>query len=182
MQSDDHDMKIAGEHPFSGFDKDADNQLIEKIFEQERKNGNLERARQLGAILASEVFSYYPPDISLQSELVINQARILYCFAVNVTLEKHTKNSIIAKKALSAFNETLKAEAPNFYSSMEQPDAFSFYYLEYRGKPEAQKGIGKVFAMLCSMQGNEFFELKGEQLYNTFCESIKKQIYKIKFV
>ena len=84
---DDRDMKIAGDdfEPVEPRTGEADNGDA-ALLEQEKENGNLSRARRLGAILAEEV-SAVEGDSPTDNSALLTQRRILLAFAVEVGLD-----------------------------------------------------------------------------------------------
>ena len=53
-EEDDSDIKIAGQEPM--LEEDAGDTAVAEEYLRERENGNIERARQLGRTLATELF------------------------------------------------------------------------------------------------------------------------------
>ncbi len=87
MITDDKDMKIAGDDFVQAQEPD-DTEATAKLLNQEKANGNLGRARRLGAILAEDVAAV-EGDRPLDATSYMTQRRILMAFAVEVGLDTY---------------------------------------------------------------------------------------------
>ena len=176
---DDSDMRIAGDHPSR--ELLADDHGDEAV--RERENGNLERARQLGALMAGEVWSLdsenaNPPE-SLQ---VAEQRRLLFAFAAAAGFDFFTPTPLCAHTALGSFYDTLGREAPALYEGVERSFAFSFYFLHLRREEHPAQGVGQTFAMLCGQEGDTAFIDRGAALYQSFLSIIRERANAMGFV
>ena len=127
MENDDSDMKIAGDEFEPAAEKD-DSDATAKLLEKEKANGNLSRARRLGAIMAEEV-SEIEGDHPTSDAALLTQRRILLAFAVEVGLDAFLPNTLLSQTAQSIFYDTLRLTASAFYEDLQESGAFSFYYL-----------------------------------------------------
>lgn len=180
---DDSDMKIAGQ-PHQP-EQDAAERLTEELSEN-KKNGNLERSRQLGALMAGEVWAYdgescFGED-SAEDETAKIQRHILFAFAVVNAFDLFTPNNLCARTALNMFYDTLKEDAPPIYETVKDTSAFSFYYLALRSGKNPEYRIGRTFAMLCGREGCRPYEELGTALFLRFTDVARKICDGLQFV
>ena len=190
-RQDDSDMKIvsgafapeteAGESPAALADAVA----------RAKENGDLARARNLGALLAERVL---PPgeapavgetspdgtptdsETPLPGRAAERQGRFLKAFAVEAALDAYLPNTVLADTAKNVFYEALTAAAPGFTEELQESGAFSFYYLCVRGGVGAERKIGESYAMLCGRAEDAGFAKIGEKRYLTFLDEVKAMI------
>ena len=184
----DNDIRIAGSHPSreisSSADLDAEASLRE--LSREKENGNLEKARGLGAAAAAEVYadngeSFFGMDSSENAQMR-EQRQMLLAFAAVVGFDKYDPNAHCARAALSTFYETLKRDAPQIYDDVERSFAFSFYFLEYHRGRDVAAAIGQTFAMLCGRPGDSVCAQLGKALYLRFLDVIQSMAEHTGFV
>nr|WP_317412504.1 hypothetical protein [uncultured Solibaculum sp.] len=183
---DDNDIRIAGDHPSRETSEENVLDQTAQELEREKRNGNLERARQLGALVAGEMWasdseSLFGADASEGGQGLFER-RLLYAFAASTGLERYTPNQLCARTALSSFYDILKKEAPDLYDQLENSFAFSFYYLDLRRGQKVPADIGKSFAMLCNREDDPVYAQLGEALYLRFLDVIKAQAGSLHFV
>lgn len=181
---DDSDMKIAGQ-PNPQLEQDPAEQVREELSENKR-NGNLERARQLGALMAGEVWAYdgescFGED-SEEDEIAKIQRHILFAFAVVNAFDRFTPNNLCAQTALNMFYDTLKEDAPSIYETVKDTSAFSFYYLALRSGSNLEYRVGHTFAMLCGKENCHPYEELGTALFLRFTDVAKKICDDLQFV
>lgn len=170
---DDSDIKIAQ------FGKGRDN-LPDKMIadhEQQKQNGNLERARAFGAAMAEKVYAYDAPE----PEQKLNK-QILYVFASTVAFENFTPSRLTAVTALSSFYDRLKGISLEFYNLISNSAAFSFYYLCLHNRPNMAQSVGETFAMMCGDNGNSSLSKKGSELYASFIEEARCEAVGLEFI
>lgn len=170
MQNDDSDMKIAG-NEFKSPPSADDSEVTTYWLEKERSNGNLSRARRLGAIMAEEV-SAVEGGHPAEAAAVLTQRRILLAFAVEVGLNQFLPNPLLSKTALSVFNETLRQIASVFYEDLQESGAFSFYYLCIREGHDVENKVGETFASLCGRKTDETLIREGKETYLHFIKLV----------
>lgn len=182
MYMDDSDMKIAGASfgDSSGTIRDSAEQTAH-LLEHHKKNGNLSRARRLGAIMADSV-SAIEGDSPAQDSALLTQRRILLAFAVEVGLECFLPDSLVAQTAQNIFYNTLHTTSPAFYDDLQESGAFSFYYLCVRDGREVEQCVGKTFASLCGHAGDAAYAHTGEQLYIRFIDEVQSTADSLEFV
>lgn len=157
---DDRDMKIAGDDFEPINETGADDGHEARLLEQEKENGNLSRARRLGAILADEVSAVEGDSLTADSAL-LTQRRILLAFAVEVGLDALLPNSLTAQTAQDIFYNSLRVTAPRFYDDLQASGAFSFYYLCVRDGRQVEEKVGETFASLCGKKGDPAYAPHG---------------------
>ena len=172
---DDSDIKIAGCNRKNDILPDstiADHEL-------QSQNGNLERARKFGALMADKVYSYAnsAPDISLH----LNE-QILFVFASTVAFENFTPSRITAVTALSAFYERLKGISADFYHVIANSADFSFYYLCLRNRANLGQSVGETFSMICDGNGSKNLVLRGSTLFSDFLDAARHIAEGLEFI
>lgn len=169
---DDSDIKIAGEEPSEDEDRAVETQVSE--LEIQRKNGNLEKARALGAALAQKLISHdgessFGEDI-LEDAPLRKQRRLLLAFAVINTVETNINSQILQGVIINVLYDTLKTSLPEFYDDIGKSGSFSFYTLCVRRGGNVDTSIGQTFAMLADKSGDNVVEELGKALYMRFVD------------
>lgn len=178
---DDSDMKIAGDD-FAPVARPKDGDGDEAaLLEQEKENGNLSRARRLGAIMAEEV-SAIEGDSRTTDSALLTQRRILLSFAVEVGLDALLPSSLAAQTAQAVFYNTLRSTAPQFYDDLQASGAFSFYYLCVRDGRQVEQKVGETFASLCGRKDDEAYIRMGQDMYLHFSALVKRFVDMLEFV
>ena len=181
FMEDDRDMKIAGddfEPTNTGRPQQDDDALL---LGQGKENGNLSRARRLGAIMADEV-SAVEGDARTADSALLTQRRILLAFAVEVGLDSLLPNNLVAQTAQTVFYDTLRVTAPQFYDDLQASGAFSFYYLCVRDGRQVEEKVGETFASLCGRKGDADYARLGSELYRRFSAQVKHFVDTLEFV
>lgn len=180
MQNDDSDMKIAG-NDFKPLKSQDDSELTTLLLEKEKNNGNLNRARRLGAIMAEEV-SAIEGEHPAEDPVILTQRRILLAFTVEVALDKFLPNTLLSQTSLSVFNESLRQTAPSFYEDLQESGAFSFYYLCVREGREVEENVGKTFALLCGRRDDEKLAQRGSKMFTRFIKLVQQFADSMNFI
>ena len=144
---DDSDMKIAGDDFDDILEPQGESaEAVARLLEQEKANGNLSRARRLGAIMADEVSAIEGGDSQPAEDIgsLLTQRRILLAFAVEVGLDAFLPNNLVAQTAQNVFYNTLHITAPAFYDDLQESGAFSFYYMYVRGGKQVERRVGAI--------------------------------------
>lgn len=180
---DDSDMKIAGDDFSSEAVDGAD---VSVLLEQERENGNLDKARRLGSLLAGDVVSIEdapgPANGAAENPELPLQRRILLAFAAEVGLEMYLPNQLVAGIAQNTFYHLLDETTPAFYDTLQNSGAFSFYYLCVREGKNVEKKVGETFATLCGMADSQSYARMGKELYIRFIGQIRGLAESLAFV
>ncbi len=180
---DDDDVKVLD---FSDSKSSSDDveELIDDVQEQ-KQNGNLDKARQLGEDLAGEVDSNDGEFIfgldQQESGDIICQRRLLLAFVVTYGLDRFCVNSLIAKTAQNTFLETIQQASPSIYKDINQQGAFSYYYLCVRDGETPADGVGKTFAELCGRKGDCVYAKLGAALYEYFLTVVEQRVISLRF-
>ncbi|GAA6514026.1 hypothetical protein [Merdimmobilis hominis] len=182
-EEDDSDIKIAGQEPM--LEEDAGDTAVAEEYLRERENGNIERARQLGRTLATELFGS-DEVLNLgydrsESPLVLAQRRILFSFVAGRAIDELTPNSILADTAVSVFYDVIK-EKPVVYGEINDAAAISLYMLTSRAPGLDACAVGRVFAKLCGREGSRLYAKMGSGLCLFYYDCMKQAIEKTEFV
>jgi len=180
MITDDKDMKIAGDDFVQAQEPD-DAEATAKLLNQEKANGNLGRARRLGAILAEDVAAV-EGDRPLDATSYMTQRRILMAFAVEVGLDTYLPNPLLSQTARNIFYETMRKTSPTFYEDLQGSGAFSFYCLCVRDGRNVAICVGETFATICAKQGDEKLAKQGEDLFLRCNEQVRLFTESMEFV
>ena len=177
---DDSDIKI-----FKAPTADSDTSDLFAVAEEIKRNilnGNSAKAKALGKELAS----LSPESEDLINELtetldaeIKNQCRLLMVFSAEYTLLSELK-PILATAANESLYNGLKKDAPEFYDSISNGAAMSFYYLAVKQR-DVIKAVGENFAMLCNAKGNKTVSELGSKIFLTTCKHVVHTVEKYKF-
>ena len=183
---DDNDMKIFG-NPKIENEADVLIRVVE-IMKKQRANGNMDRAKALGEVMAHQVYSFKGIDDSVKkrideykdNESIYEQIRMLVTFTaeaeIHVLLEKYS----VSTMTMNAFYDELIKLDEDLYDNIT--NAFTFYYLVLRKGGDVATGMGKQFAKLCGDKENEKLLSLGKDIFVAICESLKIEIEKAEFV
>lgn len=170
MQYDDSDMKIASDD-FKTHETIDDTEQTTMLLKREKSNGNLARARRLGALMAEDVSSI-DGENPVCDTAHMTQRRILLAFAVEIGLNTVLPNKLLSETAQSIFYDTLRTTASTFYDDLQKSGAFSFYFLCVREAEEVEKCVGETFATLCGFAGDKKIAKMGTDLFNRFINQV----------
>jgi len=180
MKNDDSDMKIVGDVLDAAEIEAAETADTALLLEREKENGNLSRARRLGAILAEEVSASEgerPSDETGVAETT--QRRILLAFIAETGIEALLPNSMLVETAQSVFYSTLRVTAPVFFEDLQDSGAFSFYrlriadlWMEWDDVSLFPK-IGETYAALCGKPESVRLANEGARIYAAFVEQVR---------
>lgn len=172
---DDSDIKIAEFKEKRNVMHDqtiADHQL-------QTQNGNLERAKQFGALMADKVYAY---ENNSQEEAVALNEQMLFVFAATVAFENYTPSRMTAVSALASFYERLNGISSEFYHVISNSAAFSFYYLCLRNRPSLERSVGETFSMICGNAEDTELAQKGSRLFAEFLGEASEIAEKLNFI
>ena len=182
----DSDMKIAGSKPEEPAD---DGELAAREFNEQKANGNIERAYKLGDRLAAllfttdEILALSAAPKYAQNEAVRTNARVLFAFMVDILLENCCPGSVTARTALNEFHKCVSERSEEIYRSIVDSPAFSLYLLCARDEKMASCScIGHAFADGCGMDGDAGVATVGDELYGAFYERCAAEIRKTDFI
>ncbi len=171
MHYDDSDMKIASDDFKKHQEIIDDTEQMTKLLKREKSNGNLARARRLGAVMAEDVSSIEGENPACDTAHM-TQRRILLAFAVEVGLDTVLPNKLLSETAQSIFYDTLLTTASTFYDDLQKSGAFSFYYLCVREAEQVEKCVGETYATLCGCSGDKKIAKMGTELFIHFINQV----------
>lgn len=185
LSDDVNDVKIFGEHQNLDDIEKEDSLVLELVVQ--KSNGNLHKAKQLGAILAAEVESndgefVFGAGLRREDQEILLQRRLLLAFVVDYGLNTFCLNKIISEIAINFFYDTIKNDSPLIYEDIRETGAFSYYYLCVRDGEQIEEEIGKTFAQLVGYKDNEVYAHLGTALFLHFIDVVKKKIAELNFV
>lgn len=160
MRNDDSDMKIVGE-PVAAPPAPYPEEELKRV----QENGNLEKARRLGARLAQAITGAGGGE----------QEQFLQAFAGVVGIDSVLPAGLTAETARSALYDGL--QEAGLYDALRQSGVFSFYYLCLQEHGVEQK-VGQTFARLC---GEPEKAAAGETLYRAFLERVRQEAEALHF-
>ena len=155
-----------------------------------RVNGNIDKARKLGEILATispngedgivvDLKDHLAPRYFVQD--ILYQIKVLLVFACETVLQIDVPVSIVSTTALATMYENIEKTSPGFYDNLKNGAAFTFYYLAVQKGGNLSENIGEAFAMLCSVKNKEGFVNAGKTVWNLAVDIIEKEIEKADF-
>ncbi len=168
MVLDDSDMKIVGEQPTVVAD------VAEAELKRHQENGNLDKAKALGAALADKVLCE-----TVAEEPFLTEDRILRSFAALVGLESYLPVGLPVQTARGAFYEALMQRG--VYETICGDGAFSFYYLCLNEGAQITQKIGETYARLCECE-DEAVRANGQRIYLSFLADVQEMAFAQKFV
>ena len=183
MRYDDSDMKIVGSGGITiGADGSSeDDRRTESEYERQLGNGNLARARRLGATLADSA-ERLESDGPAVTDAISAHKKMMMLFALVIGIEEELDDQLLRRAALNVFYDTLKKEKPLLYDSMSSSGAFTFYYLDYRKGGDRTARLSKSFAMLCGREDDEELAKCGGGIFNEYRDYAKRAIGEMSFV
>ena len=178
----DGDIKIFGKEQ----NEHEDELLFIEEMNNQRKSGNLERAKQLGKELA-ELFIEPSSDENLELSGYGKNRGLLYhikelkTFTVLSTLQ-NLQNRFLWETAVSAFYDRLIKRYPEFYERVSGGTAFSFYRIDLKSGSDVTAKIGRSFAMICGNEEDSILQSIGENVYKKSRKEINSIIEELEFV
>ncbi len=155
---------------------------------RQRANGNIDKARKLGAVLATiaptgdgdgifvNLKDHLSPKFFVQD--ILYQIRVLLVFACETLLQIELPTELLSTTAIASMYDVMEKDMPGFYSNIANGAAFTFYYLAIQKGGDISANIGEAFAMLCSVKNKDSFVLAGKTVWNIAVDIIEKEIEK----
>lgn len=182
----DKDMKIFGSNRADKSFLNSELYGDDADYQKQKENGNVDKAKELGVLLANEFVSVCRKDeLTLSqndNESLMTQKILLLSFTVMAGLEEFCDNIAIANTARTSFFDKLYELDNDLFVRSSDTGAFSFYYLSFRRGTEVDRRVGQTFAMLCSHDGDPIYQELGEALYCWFFSIIQKKVEQAEFV
>lgn len=124
-----------------------------------RANGNLEKTRQLGELLAQTLVG----DVSrLMGEPYGDQKLVLLSFLISDELEEKLTDGILRQSAAASFRRRVEELDPAVFALITDSTAFTLYILHDRRVEGGE--CGRVLADLCDRDGDETLIREGDAL------------------
>ena len=124
-----------------------------------RENGNLEKTRQLGELLAQTLVG---DSGRLSGGPDYHQKLVLLSFLVSDELEAGLTDGILLKSAAAAFRNRVEELSPEIFAIITDSTAFTLYILHDRKSGDEE--CGRVLAELCERDGDEDLIREGNAL------------------
>ena len=154
----------------------------------QRANGNIDKARELGEILATiaptgdgegifvNLKDHLSPKFFVQD--ILYQIRVLLVFACETLLQMELPTELLSTTAIASMYDAMEKDMPGFYNNIANGAAFTFYYLAIQKDGDISENIGEAFAMLCAVKNKDSFVLAGKTVWNIAVDIIDKEIEK----
>lgn len=184
----DSDIKIFGQKQAQSCDDEL--RLI-ALMEEQRANGNTEKAAKLGDYLSDiflhekELFARLKPVVGELDypQNIVFQIKILMFFAAEYTINRILPNTVLKSTAINALYSNIKSGDRAFYDEFSDGAEYSFYYLAVRKESNSVIAqIAKAFSMLCGKENDEAFFALGKRVFNLVCEEVESIIEIFDFV
>lgn len=157
-----------------------------------RENGNLEKARLLGAKLALLTPSSSESEMALNlkdilpvkylTQDILYQIKVLLVFAVEKKLKEEIKPDFLSIMAINAMHDKITEKHPAFFKNLTDGAAFTFYRLALQKCGNIDENIGEAFAMLCNAKKNtDGFVETGKLIWKMALEVIDREIQATQF-
>ena len=168
----DEDMKIAPSCPTSIQEETDSTDRSVLDFVRQKNNGNVTRAKMLGAQLAGVV-------LDMGKQLLggprRNQQLMLVSYGLNRMVETLSPNSTVAHTVLNTFYDQVQEKDEQIYQAINDSAAYTLYMLEAR----QEDNMGKVYAKLC---GNPALEEEGNLIYQVYYSKFRAMQEQAHFV
>ena len=155
---------------------------------RQKANGNIDKARRLGAALATiaptgdgegifvNLKDHLSPKFFVQD--ILYQIRVLLVFACETLIQMELPTELLSTTAIASMYDAMEKEMPGFYNNIANGAAFTFYYLAMQKGGDISDNIGEAFAMLCAVKNKDSFVLAGKTVWNIAVDVISKEIEK----
>lgn len=155
---------------------------------RQRVNGNIDKARRLGEVLATiaptddgdgvfvNLRDHLSPKFFVQD--ILYQIRVLLVFACETLLQMELPTELLSTTAIASMYNAMEKDMPGFYSNIANGAAFTFYYLALQKGGDISENMGDAFAMLCSVKNKDSYVLAGKTVWNIAVDIIEKEIEK----
>ena len=155
---------------------------------RQKANGNIDKARRLGEVLATiaptddgggifvNLRDHLSPKFFVQD--ILYQIRVLLVFACETLLQMELPTELLSTTAITSMYNAMEKDMPGFYSNIANGAAFTFYYLALQKGGDISENMGDAFAMLCSVKNKDSYVLAGKTVWNIAVDIIEKEIEK----
>lgn len=155
-----------------------------------RANGNIDKAKKLGAALAN-ISPLGDGELSLNLKEHVAQKfltadmlykiKVLIVFACETLLQIEIPVSVLTTTAITSMYDEIEKQSPQLYSNISSGAAFSFYYLAFQKGGDVCENVAEAFAMLCEVKNKDGFVSVGKIIWNRAVEVIEQQLVKADF-
>lgn len=128
----------------------SDGELSAAAFLHHKKNGNLNKCKELGQLLAK---TFEDDAKRLEKDPHASQKLSLISYIVSDELASEIPDVMLQKSALSVFQNTIEAMNPALFSAISDSTAYTLYILDDRQGDEGS--MGHTFAELCGDENNQ---------------------------
>ena len=164
---DDSDVKVFPSSGFGAPSGDVSEREAQEYVEN-RQNGNIDIAREMGRQLAGLVIGYRPEEEPfLGDEQLLFQSRVLYLFAARTACDIYSPSPIVASTASQSLSDTISRQAAEVYNAFITSRTVTLYFLALDADDVGQ-AVGKAFASVCDHPEDVFYVHLGSGLYETF--------------
>ena len=167
-RQEDSDMKICpGRGGGNARNRFEDSGAMARLLDREKKNGNLSKARRLGARMAGggrvgRGIFYCAAGPAASVPAAPCQRRIPMAFLPwRSGWMLSCPTTWWAVGAERKFYDTPEDPGPDFYADLQESGAFSFYYLCVRDGRQVERRVEKFPASLCGRPGSESYARMG---------------------
>ncbi len=156
---------------------------------RQKANGNIDKARRLGAALATiaptgdgegifvNLKDHLSPKFFVQD--ILYQIRVLLVFACETLIQMELPSELLSTTAIASMYDAMEKDMPGFYNNIANGAAFTFYYLAMQKGGDISDNIGEAFAMLCAVKNKDSFVLAGKTVWNIAVDIIAKEIERL---
>ena len=157
-----------------------------------RSNGNFEKARELGRIL-STLSPAGDDGLAIDAEThfthaptqgVLFQLKVLLTYAAEYVVQTDINPEFLSIMVINTMHDEISNKHPNFFKSMSDGAAFTFYSLAMRRSGNVDDNIGEAFAMLCeeACDDRQSYINLGKSMWRIAREKVRAEIENIHFV
>lgn len=155
-----------------------------------RGNGNMEKAKQLGAYLSSVfvdeegLLRSLEPIIGnfILSRAEVHQIEVLMAFSAEYIINRALPNALLSGTAVNSLYDSIIAEKADLYAELKDGAEYSFYYLAVRKGMDTERAVGEAYAMLCGKEGDAETAALGTRLFTAVLSEIENIIEVFDFV
>lgn len=183
-----NDVKI-----YSGRSNSSAREQMGEIFDMinyHQQKGNFEKARELGKRLSTlspdgddgllvdtnEHFDQAP------TQGVLFQLKVLLTFAAETIIQQEIHPNFLSIMAINAMHDEISNKHPNFFKSMTDGAAFTFYCLALKREGDIAENVGEAFAMLLGAKDDRDMYINiGKKVWAEGCRIVREEIESFNF-
>ena len=145
--------------------------------DRNKRNGNSDKAKQLGIRLAK----VKPDSAELEAFCRNMPAAELYCvrvlltFTAEFSIRNGIHSDILADAVSTSMYDYLKTEEKGYYDNISDGSAFTFYLLALKKDGNPSHNIGEQFAKRCGTNRIEYAQ-KGAEIFDRASELFSRMI------